>query len=497
MNRPALLLMSLIAAACHSKSSPAPELKVLELQPAPGTTSRPVEVAVVIDEDVDPASVALDQIVVASVVRDLAGVTSYDVGARTVRWLPSAALPRGARLRATLRSGMRALGGGAPLPEATWSFTVEGFAFEEPLALPVVTAGVDVLASVGMDPTTGIALVATGVDVWEIGENSQSHETFPFVPTSGGATHGGAVFGAALGLDFVVRAAVRGSGGWLQDEIPGSPFVTSGWAGGGGAGDAFLVHSLVQNLPVWASTTYAWLGNGLIQCGHQSGYYSPSQLTYCAALSPRTAVTWSVPVSGIGDATYSLVDFRQTPAQTLATWMKPDGFVVAGRDGAAFLAYRLGGEAGFEVERRSQEGTVTGSVALPVNSIVMMPGSGAGAALGWGSTSQAFTVRLDRSATAATPRYLPTSTVPLGASYYADTGTIWLLSREPDAAVGTDALVMWQQHPDQEWQGPTTLLPAVADRVLGTPSMGVDDAGRVVIAVPRTMPNEVVVLRAR
>ena len=467
------------------------------MQPAPGTTSRPVEVAVVIDEDVDPASVALDQIVVASVVRDIAGVTSYDVAARTVRWLPAAALPRGAQLRATLRSGMRAVSGGATLPEATWVFTVEGFAFEEPLTLPIVTAGVDASASVGMNPATGIALVASGVDVWEIGENSHSHETFPFVPTSVGATHGGAVFGAALGLDFVVRAAVRGSGGWLQDEIPGSPFVTSGWAAGGGAGDSFLVHRHVQNLPVWGSKTYAWLGSGLVQCGHSSGYYSPGELTFCAALNPTTVATWSVPVLGVGDAAYSVVDLSQTPAQTLATWMKPGGSVVADRDGAIFLSYGRGAEAGFEVERRSQDGTLTASVVLPVSNVVVMPGSGAGAALGWGATSQAFTVRLDRSATAATPRYLPTSTVPIGATYYADTGTIWLLSREPDAVVGTDALVTWQQHPDQEWQGPTTLLPAVAARVLGKPSIGVDDAGRVVIAVPRTMPNEIVVLRAR
>jgi len=45
--------------------------------------------------------------------------------------------------------------------------------------------------------------------------------------------------------------------------------------------------------------------------------------------------------------------------------------------------------------------------------------------------------------------------------------------------------------------GPTELLPAVPGRVLGKPGIGIDDAGRVTVAVPRTMPDEVVVLRAQ
>ena len=491
-------------------------MQVLEFAPVSGATgvARAPTVMVLLDDDIDPVSVAVDQIRVASAVEELVGATTYDAGTRTLSWTTSNEVPLGTRLTATLRQGLQSTTG-APLAAAvTWTFAVVDAVVEAPLMLPVATAGADTRSIVAIESVSGDALITVASDLWGVTATGTFHETFPFTPLHQAATDGGAIVGTridnitpgTLPGTHELSVAVRTPGGWQQTVLGLGTGVWSsgGVVGGHGEGFACNTYEVTTGGFGYSQWWTGWspLGGPLVSCTISSSFHA---FASCRALDAASSLAIRGSIF-LDEDEWQVTDYTVGGVSTVHTWSEVKN-ALAALDRTGAIVVLKDGSPGTMLQLRLRDGTeVRNSVFAELynwpNNWSVLPGRAVAAAVSLDPLSgEAFSFRMDDSATADVRRDLAVPAETLASlafeGCYADSGTLWLVGRVADPTSGEHSLQLWHQHADEDWSAPIELLPAVPGRILGRPSIKSDQQGRLLIAVPRTVPNEIVVLRAR
>lgn len=506
-------LLCLGYAACSSSSRTEPSLSVTSMIPAAGAVGveRTPQIAVRLEEPLDPASVGMDQVAVRSATGMVLGTTAYDPVDDFVRWQTVATLPLGTRLRAVLKAGLRTASGRVLSKDVEWTFTVLEPVLEAPVALTVDTVDDDSQSVVALDPTTGDAVVAVGANVWVLSETATHQENFPFVPERLAVSHGGALAGAryfnagTLPADIRCEVALRHRDGiWLSDDFL---VATSGAVDGvprivGGFGDSFSI-VCQQTWPVLYDKVLVGPRTSTPMFALATQFH-PNYRLVAATLDGHTAVVSRGPRFG-EPAQAWLWNVAGSMPQGTGPFERPHGEI--GVDGTgALLRFAARSSTEIELTREMDIGLIDREIVVTealgmLSTPRLLPGPNGGAGL-WLTPSGALSsVRLDDSRDAAVVRRLQlTSDIASSTAWaaaYAESGTLWLVVRQREAVGDGERLQLWRQPADGEWQGPTTLVPPTAGRRLGLPTIAAEASGGMVIAVPRDVPNEVVVLRAR
>ncbi|HLQ38396.1 MAG TPA: Ig-like domain-containing protein [Planctomycetota bacterium] len=503
--------ITLALAACTSKHS-APQLQIVSLMPPPGAldVAPDSEVTVALAEDLDPASVAADQLLVRCAAGPIAGTTTWDGAAHAVRWHPTHPLPLGAKAAATLRGGVRTTAGTVISSDTAWSFQIRDGAFDAPLTLAVAAAGSESTACVAVDPANGNAAVVVGADVWSLAGGTPQHESISFVPQKVVASDDGSLC-AAMGVTvstasqflYVMHTAVRDRDGvWREDQFPVATGneVADPPELSGGHDMGFIIKSRAI-YPIIGDHFFSGPRASLVPGWPDCFQTGPHGIASVAAIGEETVIVsrWD-----FGGATqWFAFDCRTPTPQVVRQWNQPFGRIVADHSGGILILTT--DPTSMQLQRQLVDGTVTATqllasgVTQQATAVAAGPGVGAAIRVDAGSGA-GITFRLDGSATAGTPRAIALPIDPIASAgwsmVYAPAGELWLVARVRDAQQQQDTLQLWRQRADEPWQGPATLLPATG-RALGRPGIAFDDAGEAVIAVPRSTPDEVVVLRSR